>query len=421
MNADDRETGWTMNEATGVLSGVRVVECSLLSPSGVGQHLADLGADVIKVEAPGEGDYVRRVSWPVIDGISLEHWHWNRGKRSIAIDLRTIDGVEIFLDLVRNADAVVEGMRHGALDRRGLTWDRLRATNPSVVLCRMSGYGNSGPYRDIPSHGLAFDSIAGIAPPATTADGFPSIPRHTSIGMHAGALYAAFALVSAVLHARATGHGRVFEVAQADAAIAWNWLHIEGAVAYERPDDEVTGSTGDGVRRAIGFDDFADAVRYQYYETADGHVLFMASERKFWRNFCAAVGRLDLFDANPGREVADHALGNTSLRAALVEIFRTRTTQQWMAFGEEIDVPIAPVYNASSLRADPHVQHRTEWLASSTHGADLMRTPIKFLDTELPSPVKAPTVGQHTDEVLREVLGYDQARIDSLRTSRVVA
>ena len=159
--------------------------------------------------------------------------------------------------------------------------------------------------------------------------------------MHAGALYAAFGLVSAVLHARATGHGRVFEVAQADAAIAWNWLHIEGAVAYERPEDEVTGSTGDGVRRAIGFDDFADAVRYQYYETADGHVLFMASERKFWRNFCEAVGRLDLFDSNPGREVADHALGNTALRAALVDIFRTRTTQAWMAFGEEIDVPIA--------------------------------------------------------------------------------
>ena len=410
-----------MSDTIGVLSGVRVVECSLLSPSGVGQHLADLGADVIKVEMPGEGDYVRRVSWPVIDGISLEHWHWNRGKRSIAIDLRTKEGVTVFLDLVRRADAVIEGMRHGALDRRGLTWDRLRAVNPAVVLCRMSGYGNSGPYRDIPSHGLAFDSIAGIAPPATTPDGFPSIPRHTSVGMHAGALYGALGVVAAVLHARTTGEGRVFEVAQADTAIAWNWLHIEGAVAYERPDDEVSGSTGDGVRRAIGFDDFADAVRYQYYETSDGHVLFMASERKFWRNFCEAVGRVDLFEANPGREVADHALGNTTLRAALADVFRMRSTREWMAFGEQVDVPIAPVYDPTSLRADPHVQHRTDWLPAATHGADLTRTPIKFLDTELPAPSKAPTVGEHTDEVLREVLGYEQTRIDSLRATHAVA
>jgi crotonobetainyl-CoA:carnitine CoA-transferase CaiB-like acyl-CoA transferase len=410
-----------MDGPAGVLSSVLVVECSLLSPSGVGQHLADLGADVIKVEMPGEGDYVRRVSWPVIDGISLEHWHWNRGKRSIAIDLRTDDGVAVFLDLVRRADAVVEGMRHGALDRRGLTWERLHATNPALVLCRVSGYGNSGPYRDIPSHGLAFDSIAGIAPPTTTADGFPSIPRHTSVGMHAGALYGALGLVSAVVHARATGEGRVFEVAQADAAIAWNWLHVEGAVAYERPYDEVGGSTGDGVRRAIGFDDFADAVRYQYYETTDGHVLFMASERKFWRNFCEAVGRRELYEANPGREVADHALGNTALRAELVKIFRAKTTREWMSFGEEVDVPIAPVYDASSLRRDAHVVFRTDWLAASTHGADLTRTPIKFLDRELPAPSKAPQVGEHTDEVLRDVLGYDSSRIDSLRASRSVA
>jgi crotonobetainyl-CoA:carnitine CoA-transferase CaiB-like acyl-CoA transferase len=410
-----------MSEISGVLAGVRVVECSLLSPSGVGQHLADLGADVIKVEMPGEGDYVRRVSWPMIGGISLEHWHWNRGKRSIALDLRTDDGVGVFLDLVRHADAVIEGMRHGALDRRGLTWDRLHAANPAVVLCRLSGYGNSGPYRDIPSHGLAFDSIAGIAPPATTADGFVSIPRHTSVGMHAGALYGAFGLVSAVLYARTTGEGRVFEVAQADAAIAWNWLHIEGAVAYERPEDEVSGSTGDGVRRAIGFDDFADAVRYQYYATSDGHVLFMASERKFWRNFCDAVGRLDLYEGNPGREVADHALGNTQLRAALVDIFRTKSTGEWMAFGEQADVPIAPVYDASSLRADPHVEHRTEWLAAATHGADLTRTPIKFLDHPLPAPSRAPTVGQHTDDVLRDVLRYEQSRIDSLRAAGAIA
>jgi crotonobetainyl-CoA:carnitine CoA-transferase CaiB-like acyl-CoA transferase len=402
-----------------LLAGVRIIECSLLSPSGVAQHLADLGAEVIKVEAPGAGDYVRTLTWPIIEGNSLEHWRWNRGKKSIALDLRTPEGVEVFLDLVRGADAVIEGMRHGALDRRGLTWERMSGVKPGLVLCRLSGYGGSGPYRDVPAHGLAFDAMAGVAPPATTPEGFATIPSHTSIGINAGPLYGALGVVSAILHARATGRGTAFEVAQADAAIHWNWMQVEGQLAYEY--DDVTDNQGNrgAARRPVGFGDFSQAVRSQYYATADGHVLFMASERKFWRNFCEATGRMAMFERYPGKEVGDHALGNTELRRELTALFRTRTTADWLRLGREVDVPIAPVYDAVSVRADPQFQARTGWLPREKHGTDLMRTPIKLLDAELPTPSRAPAVGQHTDEIL-SALGYSPERIRALRAAKAV-
>ena len=293
----------TMNDTTtrGLLEGVRIIESSLLGPGAVGMQLADLGAEVIKVENPG-GDYVRKMAFPIVDGISLLHWHLNRGKKSIVLDLRTAEGVETYLDLVRGADAVIEGMRPGALARRGLGWDRLRATNPRIVLCTHSGYGMTGPYKDMPSHGIAYDAWAGVARPTIPADGLPTIPSYTTIGINAGPLYAALGICAAIIRARATGRGCWFEVAQSDAAAAFNWNGIEGNKAYERPEDEVTGNDGDGKgpRRPVGDDSMKESVRYQYYRSRDGLVLFMASEREFWKNFCEGIGRPELFARNPG-------------------------------------------------------------------------------------------------------------------------
>jgi crotonobetainyl-CoA:carnitine CoA-transferase CaiB-like acyl-CoA transferase len=126
-----------MTDSAGLLAGVRIIESALLGPGGVGMHLADLGAEVVKVEGPG-GDYVRKMAFPIVDGISLLHWHLNRGKQSIVLDLRTPEGVATYLDLVRGADAVIEGMRPGALGRRGLGYDRLREVNPKIVFCTHS-------------------------------------------------------------------------------------------------------------------------------------------------------------------------------------------------------------------------------------------------------------------------------------------
>ncbi len=402
------------------LEGVRVVESSLLEPASLAALLADLGADVVKVEPPGEGDYVRRMAWPIIDGVSILHWHCNRGKRSLGLDLRKDDAVAIYLDLVRNADVVIEGMRPGALARRGITYERLQEVNPAIVFCTISGLGLTGPYKDLPSHGIAFDTWGAVAPVETDADGFTYLGDHVSIGTKTAPVWGALGVVSALLRAKLTGVGARIDIAQTDAAAAANWLKIEGYRAYERPEDEVTGNASDNyVRREPGVGGMRDGVRYQVYASADGHVLFMASEREFWKNFCDGIGRPDLFEAHPGEKYADHALGNRVLRAELRDIFRTRSTDEWVRFGVAVNTAIAPVHDARSITHDPQFQDRFPWLPASEHGTDLMPLPIKFVDETPASPTKAPTPGQHTDEVLRE-LGLDASRIAELRAQGVV-
>ncbi|HEY3097097.1 MAG TPA: CoA transferase [Acidimicrobiia bacterium] len=405
----------TAAPASGPLTGVRVIESSLLGPGELTSFLADLGADVIKVEPP-QGDYVRQMTWPIVEGESLLHLHIHRGKRSVTLDLRNPAAVEVYTDLVRNSDAVVEAMRPGALERRGLGYERLKEVNPRIVFCTLSGYGMTGPYRDLPAHGIAFDTWAGVVQPAFDDDGFCYMPEHPSIGIHAGPLLGAFALLAGVVRARATGTGCQIEVAQSDAAAYMDWYRIETWKAYERPESEVTGNPSDDYeRRAPGTAGMREGVRYQIYESADGHVLFMASEQAFWRNFCEGVGRMDLFERWPGKPYADHARNNRELQRELREIFKTKTSAEWIDFGNEVNVPIAPVNSARSIADDPQFRDRFPWIPASRLGADEIPLPVHVLGEDLPVPARAPKVGEHTDDVLAEVLGYDASRIEQLR------
>jgi crotonobetainyl-CoA:carnitine CoA-transferase CaiB-like acyl-CoA transferase len=278
----------------------------------------------------------------------------------------------------------------------------------------------TGPYKDMPSHGIAYDAWAGVARPTMSDDGFPTIPSYTAIGINAGPLYAALGICAAILRARATGRGCWFEVAQSDAAAAFNWNGIEGNKAYERPEDEVTGNDGDGKgpRRPVGDDSMKESVRYQYYRSRDGLVLFMASEREFWKNFCEGVGRPDLFAANPGAKYADHARGNVALRHELAAIFATRTTVEWVELGKRVNTPLCPVNSVKTIPGDPQFQDRLAMRPHQEAGTDLMPSPIKPIGESLPVPgVAAREAGRDTDAVLRAVLGYDEARIAALRGS----
>jgi len=161
-----------------------------------------------------------------------------------------------------------------------------------------------------------------------------------------------------------------------------------------------------------------DAVRYQVYETKDGsHVLFMASEQAFWRNFCEGVERMDLFERWPGSTYADHARGNRELQGELREIFRTKTATEWLEFGGRVNTPIGPVNTPKTLLDDPQFADRFDLLPAAQVGADQLFTPLHFVDEDLPHPAKAPTVGQHTEDVLRSVLGYDDNRIQAARAA----
>jgi crotonobetainyl-CoA:carnitine CoA-transferase CaiB-like acyl-CoA transferase len=402
-------------ETVAPLAGIRVLDCSMLGPAGLATPLAELGADVIKVEAPG-GDYGREMTWPIVEGTSLLFLHANRGKRSIEIDLRTPEGVEVFKELAKHSDAVVEAMRPGALAKRGVGYDDLKELNPAITFVSISGYGWTGPYRDMPSHGIAYDTWAGIVKPEQRADGHWVIGQHVSIGINAGPLYGALAVAAGIIQAKVTGVGGCFEIAQSDAAAAFDWYEIESYKAYERPQSEVTGNKSDDYeRRPVGTLGMKEGVRYQVYETKDGrHVLFMASEQAFWKNFCEAVNRMDLYDKWPGSKFADHGRNNTEMQDQLRDIFLSKTAAEWIDFGNEVNTPIAPVNTPTDLQDDPQFRARIDWIPKEILGAEQLPSPIKPLQGDLPVPTKAPTPGQHRDEILRDVLGYDDARIATL-------
>ena len=410
----------TDTQGTGLLAGVRVLDLSLLGPAALASHFVDFGAEVIKIESPA-GDYVREMTWPWVNGVSLMHLHINRGKESLTLDLKTQDALDIFEQLVAKSDVIIEAMRPGFLDKRGFTRERLQQINPAIVFCSLSGYGATGPYRDLPAHGIAFDTWAGQLKPVVDDVGFCRIPDQTNIGITAGPAFAAMAVLAALVRARTTGHGAYMELAQSDAAAYFDWYRIETWNAYKQPEDVVTGNRSDDYeRRAPGLGGMWEGVRYQFYESSDGHVLFMASEQAFWKNFLVGVGREDLFERFPGSKYADHARGNVEVQRELRDIFRTRTTAEWLDFANEHNTTIAPVNTPKSVVDDPQFQDRFSWTTAEQAGYEQLLFPLHVEGEDTPIPTMAPAAGQHTEDVLRRVLGFDDARIATLRASGAI-
>ena len=415
---------------TRLLEGLIVLDCSILGPGLAGGLLADLGARVIKIESRS-GDDIRRVTWPIVherDGLgevesnSLFHLHVNRSKESVVLDLSNPESHSVFEDLIRRADVLIEGMRPHFLERKGFAFDRLTQINPSLVFCSISGFGIDGPYENFPSHGVGFDAWCGVIRPDVEADGSLEIPDQVNVGMTFGPSLAATAILAAVLRARSTGRPANLEISQADAAAYFDWYRIETERAYCRPQDEVSGVIADdGRRRAPGLAGLRGAVRYQFYETSDGHVLFMASERKFWRNFCEAVGRLDLFDRFPGAEVGDHAVGNRELKSQLRKVFASRTTAEWLSVSETFDVPIVPANSHADLDRDPQFVDRFRWWDRDLLGADQLELPIRLDGGGVGPPHRAPRHGEHTLHVLSDLLEYSPDQVERLRRLNVVA
>jgi crotonobetainyl-CoA:carnitine CoA-transferase CaiB-like acyl-CoA transferase len=373
------------------LDGVRVLDLSRLIPGALAtRKLADLGADVVKIEEPGRGDYLRTIA-PLVDGQSVMHHLLNRGKKSVAADYRTAEGRGLVERLAAVAEVVVEVSRPGRLAGAGLDLHQLRARRPEVVVCSITGFGQTGPLADLPSHGMNIDALAGCLTPEH--DGRPRLAAgiYNSIGAELGGLNAAVAVLAALVRARASGEGAWIDISCWDAAVEFSRYRL----AYL----EATGEDMEDVREL--------GPLYDVYEAAGGGLVFLgAIEQKFWENFCRGLGRDDL----RGRWSSDgdvHFAGDDDLRRELEAVFLTATAEVWSERFLEWEVPGSRVQSAADVLASPHLAAR-RLVRRDGSAVPQIAEPVRWIepggrpgDDAAPSP----ELGADTDDVVRRWLG----------------
>jgi alpha-methylacyl-CoA racemase len=396
---------------SGPLAGVRVLDLSRLLPGGFcSLLLADYGADVLKVEDTRLGDYIRwsppSVAGAAPSAASALFLALNRNKRSIRIDLKQEAGREVLLALVREHDVVLESFRPGVLDRLGVGYEAMRAVNPAIVYCAITGYGQDGPLRDRPGHDMNYLGRVGLLGLTGARDGPPVQAAGQIADLGGGALMAAFGILAALREAERTGTGQLVDVAMADGALSWLALVAARYLA-------------DGELPARGGLELAGGLLcYRPYACADGWVTLGALEQKFWAAWCRGVGREDL--------VAEQfAAPGSAAHAAVEAIFAARTRAEWEAFAAEHECCLEPVLELGEALSSEQVQARTMVAGLDQPGVAepvrLLGAPVKLSRTpadcnRLPGPV----LGEHTGAVLRAA-GYDDAQIERLVASGAVA
>jgi crotonobetainyl-CoA:carnitine CoA-transferase CaiB-like acyl-CoA transferase len=406
-----------------LLAGVRVIElATLFNGDTVGAHLGDLGADVIKVEGPPVGDYLRHFLGQIEPGNSPAHVQINRNKRSVAIDLRTDAGREVFWRLLDTADVFVDGNISDACDKLGIGYDAQRARKSDIVYCQYTGYGAAGPYATIPTHGQMMDAFAGAHPMTMGEDGVlhpappPNAPMRGTVtggeGTAAGAIHAAFHVAAALVQRARTGEGAFIDVSGFEGVISQAWISATYALNEHRITDRSTLPPSSGSELA--------GALYQFYGCADGrNLLFCCIEPKFWKNFCTAVDRPDLLSANraSGGAPVDFGGGQDELRRELQSIFSTRPLTDWVKLAATHDIAMGPAYRSIVEAADdPHYATRQS-LYSDVHPLAGEYTFVKEAGIVAGQPYRirhhAPAFGEHTVEILEE-LGYAKRGIEQL-------
>jgi crotonobetainyl-CoA:carnitine CoA-transferase CaiB-like acyl-CoA transferase len=393
------------------LAGVQVLDLSRLLPGPYATLvLADLGADVVKVEDPAGGDYARWM--PPLAGRQSGFFHaLNRNKRSLALDLRRPEGAAALRRLARRADVLVESFRPGVMDRLGIGYEPLSAENPRLVLCSISGYGQTGPYRLRAGHDIDYAALAGVlglnGPPAAPA------PLGVQVADVAGGSWPAVAgILAALLRRGVTGRGAHVDVAMAEGALAL--LALQQGAADAR---------GSPLRRGAEMLNGAAAC-YGVYRTRDGRFVALgALEPRFFQAFCHAAGRPELadrqFDAEGpgGAGVEGGGDGSIGPRAALEALFATRTREEWGAFAAAHDVCLMPVLEGDEPRHDPQLAGRGNFVEIETpwEGRALrsLASPVRLSGVEPPRR-PAPELGADSDQVLAES-GFGEDEVAALR------
>ena len=388
------------------LIGIRVLDLSRLLPGPYcTMLLADLGAEVMKIESPRVGDYAR-VAPPSFGGDAMFR-ALNRNKKSVALNYRNPRGREVFLRLAREADVIVETFRPGAVTRWKIDYEAVRTVNPRLIYCSLSGYGQSGPYRDRAGHDLNYIALSGLLA-LNGAAGGPPIPPGVQVADLAGGMLAAIAILAALVGRGRTGEGTYLDVAMLDAVASWV-APVAGALFSH------TGKSPERGRMPFS----GTLPCYSVYETADGKFITLAAlESHLWTAFCTAVDRNDLrtrrYDVEAIPEVA--------------AIFRARTRDEWVAWFREVDACVEPVNTIEEMLRHPQVQYRGLVVEenvlreepveqASSRPPQRIGSPFRFTRRTHESP--APALGEHTWKVLRQV-GFDDEEIRELEAARVL-
>jgi crotonobetainyl-CoA:carnitine CoA-transferase CaiB-like acyl-CoA transferase len=394
------------------LSDVRVLDLTRLLPGGFcSLLLADLGAEVLKVEDTGMGDYIR---WSppyygdeeqqALGTRSALYLSLNRGKRSIRLDLKSDAGRGALLRLVSSHDVVLDGFRPGVLDRLDVGYERMREVNRGIVYCAITGYGQDGPYVQRAGHDINYLGLVGLLGLTGAGDGPPIQAGGQIADIGGGALMAAFGVMAALHERDRSGEGQMVDVSMADGALSWLAM-VAGRYFC---DDEVPRRGEQALAGGL--------ICYLPYEASDGWVSCGALEPKFWASFCDGVGRPELI------ETQFEAPGSDAWRQ-VAEVFRGRTRAQWQAFNDEHDCCIEPVLDVDEALDSELVRARRMVVEMEQPGLGTVRqlgAPVKLSRTPADPTRPAPAFGEHTVEVLAEA-GYGEEEIAAMLESGAAA
>jgi len=382
------------------LDGVRVLDLTRLLPGPVATlHLADMGADVVKIEDTETGDYARATG-PARGRSSVFFQLVNRNKRAIRLDLKQPQGREVLLRLAKGAEILVEGFRPGVMARLGVGYDELAAVNPRLVYCSITGYGQDGPYADRAGHDINYIGYAGVGDQIGTEEA-PVVPNFQIADLLGGALTPVMGMLAALIDARSSGRGRRIDVAMTDAVFAHAILPLVGFLERGKAPGRGTGMLGGGLPC------------YNVYRTRDGrHLAVGALERKFWETLCDILGCPELKEKHIvyGEEARP-------VRERLAEIFASRAQREWADLFARADCCVSPILTLDEALANE--QLRARGMSVVEDGLRQLASPVKFSEFEFSVERPAPGSGEHTDEILREA-GYGDAEIEALRKSGAI-